>query len=276
MIVGFWSPFHGQTATTTTTALMALYASVKCEKHLLIAHTNGRYATLEQCFGQDVQNEDWLEQSEMGLSALKRLTVNGRLESEMIHNYTKSLYGGGTIDLLPGLKQRGNNEDNTWIKEVLIKAVASYDMVFVDVHSGENHSLSQTVLQVADMIVVCLNQNRWLVENFNQSFRNSGILKEKRIMVHLALTHEQSRMRPKNLEKSFGYKGVIETPYDPGIMMASNQQELLNWYMRQSKEGEQSLRSTIKILERSGATLMKNLQQLSGEKEREKSCSTWG
>lgn len=238
-MVAFWSPNHGQTGTTTTAMTMASMIAIHNNYKVLIGHSHFERSTMERCLLPKQRNEDqdMLSFSDNGLDALRRLAKNSRLSPDMISNYTTPLMAGNRLDMLQGIagfNTVDEEEDIHLIRKIFIQSKAAYDLVMVDVHSGTTKELTKKLLEDADMVVVCLNQNLWLLEDFFGDAFVALMLSGKNVLYHLCRYDGDSKYNAKNLSRLFEMTPMMVTPYWPEMMDAANNGRLLDFFMRHS------------------------------------------
>ena len=236
MEVAFWSPYHGQTGTTTTALTLASMVAMTNNYKVLLGHSHFQRSTLEKCLMQQRQlSEDLLSFNDQGLNALRRLAKNGRLVPEKVSDYTTPLLANNRLDLLQGIDGFNGNEISEEIqllRRIFARADGAYDLVMVDVHSGLNQSLTRKILEDADVVVVCLNQNIWLLEEYFGHSEEGAMLTDKRIIYHISSYHKDSKYTLKNLKRRFNIETLIATPYSPELMDACSNGAGLDFYMR--------------------------------------------
>lgn len=237
MEVAFWSPYHGQTATTTTALAIGSMVAITNNYKVLLGHSHFERSTLERCLIHQRKGleGDPLSFNDNGMDALRRLAKNGRLIPEMVSDYTTPLLAGNRLDLLQGIAGYYSDQEMEEINllgKIFTSAKAAYDLVLIDVHSGMNQSLTQKLLEDADMVVVCLNQNLWLLHDFFHDKATQELLKGKRIVYHLSGYNSNSRYTVKNIKKLFNLEAVMVTPYNVELMDACNTGNALDFFMR--------------------------------------------
>lgn len=172
MITSFWSTHHGQTATTSAAVAVASAAALLQPERTLLAHTHTSRSTLETCLftQRDMQSFDIGEFSNHGLDALLRLSRNGRLQGEMVPDYSWSVLKENRLDVLPGSEKSTPSEgdDTVAILRVFDAAKEFYGRVFVDVHSGVEPDVTLPLLKTSGQTVICLNQNTHVLASYFQ------------------------------------------------------------------------------------------------------------
>ena len=237
MEVAFWSPNHGQTGTTTSTLTMASMIAMTNNYKVLLGHSHFERSTLEHCLIQKRQSvqEGLFSFSDNGLDALRRLAKNGRLIPEMVSDYTTPLLAGNRLDLLQGIAGFNNDdaaEEIHLIHKIFVSAKSAYDIVMIDVHSGLNQALTRKILEDAEVVVVCLNQNHWLLEDYFSSDEDKAMFAGKKMIYHISSYNDESKYTLRNIKKMYNLDCVICTPYSPELMDACNNGAALDFFMR--------------------------------------------
>ncbi len=271
MEVAFWSPNHGQTGTTTTTLTMASMIAVTNNYKVLLGHSHFERSTLERCLIQADRSsqEDRLTFSDNGLDALRRLAKNGRLIPEMVSDYTTSLLAANRLDLLQGIDGFNSDlevEEIHLLRKIFASAKSVYDLVMIDVHSGMNKALTRQLLEDADVVVICLNQNMWLLEDYFGNEENLAMFAGKKVIYHLSSYHSDSKYTLKNIKRLFNIDCIIGTPYSPELMDACNNGTALDFFMRHIGSGKKDrFCPLINHLTQNVETFLGEMGQLSGE-----------
>jgi cellulose biosynthesis protein BcsQ len=237
MLISFWSPNHGQTGTTSTTIAMATIIALVHNFKILVAHSLYERSTLERCYIKNRTHiqEDLLEINDNGLDALKRLARNGRLTPDMISNYTTSLLTNRRLDLLQGVDEHQllkASEDTTLLRQIFNSAKQAYDLVFIDVHSGLSKALTHHIIEDSDLVIVCLNQNMNLLEDYTKEPAYKVLLQNKIVIHSVGLYNGESKYTMKNIKKRYGFDHVMNFPYNIGFQDACNNSQILDFFMR--------------------------------------------
>jgi len=267
MQIAFWSPNHGQTGTTSAAVAMACMAALLYNFKILLAHSHFERSTLESCFMKEKvhDHEDFLDFSDNGLDALKRLAKNGRLTSGMICNYTISLLANRRLDLLQGTKTSkpiDAQETLALLSQIFTIANRDYDLTMIDVPSGTHHKLTRTIIQQSDLVVVCLNQNKAILDAYFSSKSYASMLGEKTILYNIGMYNKNSRYTLKNLAKTYGMDHVMCIPYDVGFMDACNNSRILDFIMRHlTMNSKNKHKNLLQHLEKNCERMMKQLEK---------------
>lgn len=234
--VVFWSPVPGQTGNTTnliaTAALLGLEYSSRI---LLLGHLQSRRASIEQAFMKrrtDSGNEAVLA-ADTGIDALARLSQNRKLTSDIVRDYTVPLLKD-RFDLLPG----SNKADKAFIlgvkdilEPLLNTAKRHYDLTLIDGGSGMGSGWTQALLQNADLVIVSLNQNRFMLERFFQYQEDQ--LRGKQLLLVLGQYDRHSRRTSKNIARQHKVNiPIYPVPHHADFMDASQEGRAIDFLFR--------------------------------------------
>lgn len=170
MKIAFWSNVHGQTGSTSNAIAISLMAAIENQQVALLQSHFTLNNLSQPLIGMDLSRDTFRD---TGLDALIRDLKSGPLSKEIV--YTDGIS-------VPGLSRRynlyigtGKKNEADYERELLLahgpvfEAVAKcHDYVFLDVRSGYRE-VSQSILESADKVVVCLDQNTHVIDRY---FRN--------------------------------------------------------------------------------------------------------
>lgn len=258
-IVVSWSTVHGQSGTTANAvALSALFALEQPYRSLL-THTQHEYMNLESLFVKEQRASGF---DDGGMAALERLVKSKMLKPEAVSDYTDTIYKG-RLDLLVGNPKGEDSLEETdhTLRTILQVAKHHYDVLWIDSHSGVKRPATRTLLQDADLVIVNLPQNRYILERFFSGQDFPEELKDKPYMVLISMYDEKAAYSVRNIKRKFKVKAPILTvPYATGFRDAANQQEVAQYFHRhlQAKKTDDSY-SLISSLRKVNASLSKQL-----------------
>lgn len=245
MQVSFWSNMHGQGATSVTTAAVASAIAQKTALKTLIAHNQIERSAIEgYLFKESRQRNNIQNLSNQGIDALLRLMKNGRLKSEMITDYTYSILKNHRMDLLLGTekKQKMTQEDQEILLSILSCAKDFYDLIILDVHSGINENNSLCILKNSDIIVFCINQNNFLLEDLTAIFNEYEFLKQRQTAFVLSRYEKHCGITAANLARRYKINrdSLFEIPNSSQLVDALNSGRIYDYvaFNQSTKHGE--------------------------------------
>lgn len=176
-IITFWSNVHGQ-GTTSNTIAVALYISIKFGLKCLITHTQYDNFDLENALMIEEDKESVYNFEDTGLDAIERACKANLLNPDNFSSFTKTLISG-RLELLCGTSKTNielyNNMSKTF-PYILNCAKKSYDIIFLDVNSGDKNILTNIALENSDSIIINLNQNINALKRFFTSSNKHYVL----------------------------------------------------------------------------------------------------
>ena len=256
MITAFWSTHHGQACTTTNTvAVTCMSALLRKGKHLA-AHTHVSRSTLEQCLfpPRELIGHEAGDFANRGMDALLRLSRSGRLNSGMVPDYTWSLLRENRLDVLPGTQKptRPESGEGKQILNVFRTAGQHYDHVAIDVHSGLDMEGTHALLQGADCLVICLNQNQRVLESWFSDNELRGTLERPSTLILLGRYDNEADVTPANIARKYGIPRtrVLPVPYSAALMQACNHGTVYDFLARHVQDARSPERELMDSLKR--------------------------
>lgn len=167
MKIAFWSNVHGQAATTSNILAVSLLTAIqKNEVALLQSHFTLNNLSLP-LIGMDILPDSFRD---TGIDALMRDYKSKPLSEDIVKTDAIAVPGlSRNYNLYVGT---GKANETDYEKEMLaahrsiIKSVDEYhDYTFIDVRSGYR-SVSQSIIESADAVVVCLDQNTLIIDRY--------------------------------------------------------------------------------------------------------------
>lgn len=213
----YWSPIHGQAGTTTSLLTMASYVALKTNNKSILLHNQLQHNTVEHYLGVFSANRQ-----DYGIDPLIAEIVNNRLMPNEIHNYAISLLKANRLDCLTGTShgERTLHKDIIHLFKNLIELSNKfYDNVFVDAHAGMYHKFTEVFMETADIIVVCANQNKFILEDLLKDVPEDCM---EKVIVNIGYYDPNTNMTLGNIKRKYKFPEVMGTPYNKKIQMAAN------------------------------------------------------
>ena len=233
--VAFWSSVHGQAATTSNLVAAATVIGMEYMVRALLTHTHHTHSTLESAYLPFVGENQLLPFSDSGMDAVERLVRSGRLQPDNIKDYA-SLLLKDRLDLLAGTT-KPTTAFLERLEEVLPAflecATRYYDVTLLDVPSGFQHPLTDTVLQSSDLIVVCLSQNVAVLDRFFSDENRPSVFEERELLLLLGRYDKNSKYTATNIARKYGYKKPIYiVPTCSDFLDACNSHSVIDFFWK--------------------------------------------
>lgn len=161
----------------------------------------------------------------------------------MVPDYTYSLLKNNRLDILMGTSKKEYPENSDYFMDILECARRFYDIILIDVHSGFQGTNSLKVLEESDIIIYCINQNRFLLEDFKATLENYPVLKSKHAAYAISRYEKESSMSPGNISRRYGIEreSIFVVPENSSFMDALNNGRVFDFiaYYKNARKGEE-------------------------------------
>jgi hypothetical protein len=259
-----WSTVHGQSGTTANTVALASMFALDYPYRSLLTHTQLIYSTLESLYSKGQRAKGF---EDAGMDALERLVKSNLLKADAVADYTDTIYKN-RLDLLFGSEQKREAEETDQILRTILQVAKNYyDVLWIDAHSGTKNATTRILLKDADLVVVNLPQNRYVIERFMSGEDFPEELKDKPYIVLISKYDDSSAYSLKNIKRSHKVKvPIFSVPYATGYKDAANQSTVTQYFQRllQVKKGDASF-PLVHSLRRINVNIMKQLGYSSAE-----------
>ncbi|MEK5187124.1 hypothetical protein [Solibacillus sp. FSL W7-1324] len=227
-----WSPIHGQGAITSNVAALAAYSALTSSKRALITHTQLNYSSLELLFGKQLVTREGFEDA--GMAALERLIKSNLLKPNAVMDYTETIYAD-KLDLLGGSNLEDIIDDKT-LKAILNITKDAYDHIWIDAHSGRNSELTRLILSKADLVIVNLPQNRFVLDRFFNGMDFPEELKGRNYIIVISQYDKKSSFTTRKIKRMYKTQApVFQIPYSQQFKDACNTLNVTEWFYRLHK-----------------------------------------
>lgn len=167
ILVAFWSPLHGR-GTTSNCIASAMQFAYRYKNNVVITHTHYTRSTMESAFLKGNEHDDLLTFSDVGIDSIERALQTGRLREADFISYCNKI--NDNFYFLSGSKKSNNELFNTSVG-VTIQNICNFskkanDITFIDIDSGYTKDIALKVLDLADIVVITLDQTNTLCEDF--------------------------------------------------------------------------------------------------------------
>lgn len=228
-IIVSWSPVHGQSATTSNVVALASAMSLRESYRSLLTHTQLSYSTMEAMYAKN--NTSF---NDSGLLALERLVKSNLLKADAIRDYTETVYKD-RLDFLSGKKDglEGGEEKEQLLQAILKTAKEKYDFLWIDAHSGVRSQMSKEILEQADLVLVNLPQNKFILERFFNGTDFPKQLEGKPYIILISKYDDKSGFSLRNIKRQFKVKEPLYAiPYATAFQDAANQESIVEFFYR--------------------------------------------
>lgn len=234
-IITFWSNGKEETAKTLSISAIATHMAIEHNLKILELSTNYNDTTLETCYWEQPKQEN---KNIVGLGAgvegLAQAVASHRATPEVITNYTKIVFKN-RLEVLPGIKTSDYSEYErirTVYKEILKTANKYYDLIFVDLNKGLDSEDTRAILEMSDIVVVCLTQRLKIINDYMLLREKDVLFKKNNIMLLIGRYDRFSKYNSKNLGRYMGEKEIFTVPYSTLFFEAANEGKVADFFLR--------------------------------------------
>ncbi|WP_159887534.1 hypothetical protein [Paenibacillus puerhi] len=232
MLVVYWSPVPGQAGTTSNLIAAATMIALDHQVKVLVMQTHGALTMLENAYSR-LRPNDRIHGHLGGLEGVKRLVECDLLTPIGLRDHAESIVKD-RLDLLAGTETTANEDWSDAIPPIVTAAKQYYDVVFVDVPAGGANPATDTLLRLADQIVVNLNQNVFLRQTAYDSAGWPEALANRKLLYNIGSFDRKSKYSLDRLVKAYGlsrnHTGIV--PRNTKFMDALLDQNILDFLLR--------------------------------------------
>lgn len=233
VLIGFWSPFHGQTCNTSNAVAVATRMAVTRNFKTLLMHNTINKSNMENAFFSDTSIDNDISSvfDESGIDAMMKLAKTGQLCPANFKDYANILIEE-RLEVLLGTRRDGA------VKELMLEQIQyiincardTYNFVILDINAGHGE-LSLKTLDLADMLIVSLNQNMEVIRSYFQRKEWDPVLENKPHMLVISNYDNESVFNIERIRKEFNYYGEIYLiPRNVKYMDFYNEHKVLDYF----------------------------------------------
>lgn len=258
MLVAFWSNLHAQSGVSTNMLLISLTFAIKEKLKVMACSSQDGDLSLERSLLYDLDNFIGDKLMNYGFEPMMRYAKNGLLNKDNFSDFALPLINGLNYDLFIGSKisKQGQMERETYensLLEILEMSKLKYDLTFVDVSSGNAKALSNSIMDISDLIVVNTNQNETAIKCLKQS---SILERYKDKIIYLLGRYEDGVcFNKKNIMRRYELKPMITVPYTAQLIDVINRGETAEFIGRAYSDKNYAKKDLFRELEKSANTI---------------------
>ena len=249
-----WSPVPGQGASTLTLSLASMLA-LDTTHTVMFTHAHNSQTLLDRLFTTTNENNV----ADNGMEGLERLVKSNLLKAESVPDYSEKIYLRKLDYLQGGLNEERSDIENTaFLLSVLKASLQAYDLIFVDLESGVDAITTRELIKQADVVIVSLPQNRYVVENFVNGDSIPDELRERDYFVVINQYDNDATFSLRNIRRQIKTKQkMFALPYTTALKNAINLGNVSDFYFRstKSKKGDATHQLTEAIRDINGQVL---------------------
>lgn len=239
-IISFWSNGNGETAKTASIAAITTHLAIQHNYKILILDTKYNDYSYQDCYWQEdktiklINNTNGKTNIASGISGLSKAILSNKTSPEIITNYTRIVFK----DRLELLTDTELDKEEYEIHKKVFKDIAKiaskyYDLVFIDIDSGLDEYVKNSLLEISDIIVANLSQKIRQINEFMQIKEENMIFNDKVVIPLLGRYDKNSKYNAKNVARYMKEKnGVCVIPYNTLFFEACNEGKVADYFIK--------------------------------------------
>ncbi|MCQ4924858.1 AAA family ATPase [Tissierella carlieri] len=243
-IISIWSYRPGW-GTSTVLSLLTKIISEKTNCQILCIDMQQKYGTLSYYMGGEKIRED------LNINGLLTIAQSGSLDDDIIKSHyqktkfdnVKLIVGGktGQFSYLNNLAEKDKNA----LKDLFHYLKEKFDFILLDAPSSTENLGSQILLEISDIIINVMKQERIHLANFYNDLGDNNLLPNDKVVSILNYYDDSLSITKDFVKKELKIKQLISLPYDSVLREKINEGKLEELNTSQYLERFESLLSMI-------------------------------
>ncbi len=238
-IISFWSNGKGETGKTASLVAVATYLAVQHNYKILILDTKYNDYFYQDCYWQEDKTISLIHKSAArmniasGISGLSKAIRSNKTSPEIITNYTKIVFKDLELLTDTDVPMADYEIHKKLFKEIAQIANKYYDLVFIDIDSQLGDLITNSLLEISDLIVPNLSQKIRLIDEYLDIKRNNLIFNEKPTIPILGRYDKHSKYTVKNVSRYMREREkVCAIPYNTLFFEACNEGTVDDFFIK--------------------------------------------
>ena len=242
-IISFWSNGKTETGKAAAMAAITTFLGIQRNFKILVLDTKFNDYFYHDCYWKEdktiklIHSQSAKTNIASGISGLTKAILSNKTSPEIVTNYTKLVFKD-RLEILTDTKIE--EEDYETHKKVFkdIAKIASryYDLVFIDIDASLDENITNSLLEISDLIVTNISQKMRQINAFMKAKEENLTIKEKPIIPLLGKFDKNSKYTAKNVSRYMKEKETICTiPYNTLFFEACNEGEVADFFIKHRK-----------------------------------------
>lgn len=239
-IISFCSNGKGETGKTASIAAITTYLAIQHNYKILILDTKYNDYSYQDCFWKEdkaiklIHSDNGRTNIASGISGLAKAILSNKTSPEIITNYTKIVFR----DRLEVLTEVNTEREEYEMHKKLFRDIAKiaskyYDLVFVDIDSKLDEHITNSILEISDLIVTNLSQKMRHINDYLKTKQENMIFQDKAVIPLLGRYDKHSKYSAKNIARYMREReGVSSIPYNTLFFEACNEGEVADFFIK--------------------------------------------
>ncbi|MBN2220974.1 MAG: hypothetical protein JW708_02130 [Vallitaleaceae bacterium] len=234
MQIAVWSNSN-KSGTTLNACVLATVLAARHGYKTFLTHTLMNTIKMEKYLLKPQERQKKINIGDSSIEALLRTCRNGKLSSDILHNFCQSLLSHSNLDLLDSQESfEETEEENISFLYYLKVAKRFYDISVVDIDTKVSRELQQKILEDSDVLLMISTPDQFELEQLRVKKKEiEEQNKSVRIIVGINRYDERSGISKNKLITGFDRKKTFLLPYQVELQDHCNRSDLLDFVLRQ-------------------------------------------
>lgn len=238
-IISFWSEGDREAGKTASLAAIATQISIDNTYKTLIFNAECNDSSLEECFWppKKPRKEAFMlgNRADLatGTTGVAKAILSNKTSPEIIKYYTKTIYKD-RLELLTedNITQEDYQNQRRTYKEIAKIANRYYNLVLVDISGSPEESITRSILEESDIVVVNLPQNIKKINEYLELKRTNKVFNTEKTIVLIGRCDKNSKYNAKNLSRQTNIRDLYPVPYNTQFLEAINEGKITEFFTK--------------------------------------------
>ena len=238
-IISFWSEGDREAGKTASLAAIATQISIDNTYKTLIFNAEYNDSSLEECFWppKKPRKEAFMlgNRADLatGTTGVAKAILSNKTSPEIIKYYTKTIYKD-RLELLTedNITQEDYQNQRRTYKEIAKIANRYYNLVLVDISGSPEESITRSILEESDIVVVNLPQNIKKINEYLELKRTNKVFNTEKTIVLIGRCDKNSKYNAKNLSRQTNKRDLYPVPYNTQFLEAINEGKITEFFTK--------------------------------------------
>lgn len=218
-----------------TALSVGLWKSIGKNCKLLISHSKQGIGLMEKYLCSNFKTDRYANArySDMGMDSLERLAKTSQIYSCNIDDYTLPIVRDRADFLIGSMKDRDRCIDSEVRNIIYLKAKEHYDYHVTQIDWNAPSSEIQDILNHVDKVIICINQDKFSLEEYFESPLIIPYLNKKETVIAIMNYDSKSKYSVKNLKRMYNIKSRLHpVPYNTEFNDSLCDQRVREYFIR--------------------------------------------
>ena len=238
-IISFWSEGDREAGKTASLAAIATQISIDNTYKTLIFNAEYNDSSLEECFWppKKPKKEAFMlgNRADLatGTTGVAKAILSNKTSPEIIKYYTKTIYKD-RLELLTedNITQEDYQNQRRTYKEIAKIANRYYNLVLVDISGSPEESITRSILEESDIVVVNLPQNIKKINEYLELKRTNKVFNTEKTIILIGRCDKNSKYNAKNLSRQTNIRDLYPVPYNTQFLEAINEGKITEFFTK--------------------------------------------